>query len=98
MNTLFQNPNVEVISGFLTWWVNKTPRYVKHDHGLCIVRLDELLKNSKLAIIDTTPESIHVQWKTDNTIQMDLYIMNDSLTIRDYTYIIPPFYECTIKI
>ena len=97
MNTLFQNPTVEVVSEFLTWWVNKTPRYVKHDHGLCIVKLDELLKNSRLAIIDATSESIHVQWKKD-IIEMDLYIMNDSLTIKDYTYIVPPFYECTIKI
>ena len=97
MNTLFQNPTIESVSGFLIWWVNKTPRYVKHDHGLCIARLDELLKNSRLAIVDVTSESIHVQWKKD-IIEMDLYIMNDSLTIKDYTYIVPPFYECTIKI
>lgn len=98
MNTLFQNPTVEVVSGFLTWWVNKTPRYVKHDHGLCIVKLDELLKSSTLSITETTSESIHVQWMTNNILEMDLYIMNDSLTIKDYTYIVPPFYECTIKI
>jgi len=98
MNTLFQSPTVEAVSGFLTWWVNKTPRYVKHDHGLCIVKLDELLKNSTLTITETTSESIRVQWMSNNTIEMDLYIMNDSLTIKDYTYIVPPFYECTIKI
>jgi len=97
MNSLFEAPNIQAVSGFLTWWVNKTPKYVKHDHGLCIARLDTLLKYKPFSIVTNTPDSIHIQWKED-IIEMDLYIMNDSITIKDYTYIIPPFYECTIKI
>jgi len=98
MNSIFINPTHESVTIFLKSWINTIPRYIKHEHGLCIAKLNELLTKSVLEVLQITEGSIHVQWKPYTIVNMDVYIMNDSITIKDYTYIIPPFYECTIKI
>ena len=51
---------------------------------------------ASLQIIDVKEMSIHVQLKPHTIVYMDLYIMEDSITIKDYTYVIPPVYECKI--
>ena len=96
MNSVFVNPTHESVTNFLKSWIKIIPRYIKHDHGLCIAKLNDLLTKATLQLISVKEMSIHVQWKPHTIVYMDLYIMNDSITIKDYTYVIPPFYECKI--
>lgn len=97
MDKLSNTQNIEDIIEFLKDWIVKIPRYIKHDHGPCIVNLNKFITNYKPSIIESTPDNIHIQWKVYDIIKIDLRIMKDSIYIKDYTYIIPPYYECTIN-
>ena len=98
INTIFQEPTKENIKEFLTQWITTIPRHVKHEHGLCIAKLGEILKNHLIIILEKTEEYILIHWKPYTNVNMELRIMKDSIIIKDYTYIILPFYECSIKI
>jgi len=91
-------PTVESLTNFLKKWIDTIPRFVRHDHGLCIAKLNEFVNNNTLQIVESNNQRIHVQWKPHSEVHMELYIMKDSITIKDYTYVIPPFYQCTISL
>jgi hypothetical protein len=97
MDRLADNASTEDIIEFLKDWITKIPRYIKHDHGPCIVNLNKFITNFKPIIVEKTPDYIHIQWKLYDIIKIELRIMKDSIAIKDYTYIIPPYYECCIK-
>ena len=63
INTIFQEPTKENIKEFLTQWITTIPRHVKYEHGLCIAKLGEILKNNLIIILEKTEEYILIYWK-----------------------------------
>lgn len=98
MNKHLEDPTPESINNFLKGWINTIPKHIRHDHGLCIGKLNTLVSSFTPNIIEVNEGSIYVHWTPYEILHMELRIMNDSITIKDYTYVIPPYYECTIKI
>lgn len=91
-------PNMDLIDvkTFLRLVINRIPKHIKHDHGLCISNLNNLLTTEKFSILKSSHEQIDIIWTKEDTVNMEVFITIHSITIKDYTYIIPPFYTCTI--
>jgi hypothetical protein len=79
---------------YLRLVINRVPKHIKHEHGLCITNLGFLLDSQPFTILSATHEQVDIQWKTE-AVLMDVSLTSNNITIKDYTYIIPPFYKCT---
>ena len=84
------------VKSFLRHIINKTAKHIKHDHGLCISNLSSLIDKEPFTILKATNEQIDIVWKKDTQILMEANVRIESITIKDYTYVIPPFYTCQL--